>query len=198
MARYGLGHVDLNLRAQLALRGLTDNPTADIARLLASIQPIEPESRVLLAAALKAKPGPTIHLRATASKHHKALNSFRKRLVRLWMGREGLKLIQSLGYNKAVCALAVEHSVSDKTVIASIALARRLAQRIERMRKTRPDVAHLTDRELEIAYLHGNATRRDPLLSIRPSLPDLAQLIDEYERLLQASAGLHRAWQKDL
>jgi hypothetical protein len=49
MARYGLGNVDFNKRAQLALLGASREPARDLEQLLNSGQPIEDKTRYLLA-----------------------------------------------------------------------------------------------------------------------------------------------------
>lgn len=188
MAKRGLG-IDLNQRACLALMGLSENPEADIARLLRSLQSIEPLTRALLANALEGKSN-SVTIRLTRAPKFQSLQKFQKRLNRLKHGRDAIHEIDALGYDKAVEAFASKLNVSPKSVIASIAMVRKIDAWILAIRNDWPDLSHIENRDLEMAYLYADAFGHDPVSVIKYSLPILRKLVDHWQNQLAGKAEL--------
>lgn len=107
--RHGLTQIDLNLKARLALGGLSDTPERDIARLLTSHQPIEPETRLALAAALLGT-GHGITLQSDAKKSTKALRSFMLRRRRIALVRPIARLPKGSNIRSAIQRAAASYA----------------------------------------------------------------------------------------
>ena len=116
--------VRANVDAMKALFGGSDTPEADVAALLRSDHPIEPEVREALARALEGI-GP-ICLEATGQSYGKEGRRRRALKVDLDRGRRAIAAMPEVGgYDAGVKAIAGENGVSDKTIIRNVAFARR-------------------------------------------------------------------------
>lgn len=189
MTRYGLGQVDLNLRAQLALHGLSRSPEADIVDLLRSEQPIERETRNRLADALEGGPG-RLSLKATGKQSTRVFNAFHLRRDRLATGRDVLSRIPDIGYDDAIRDGARRHAMGQKSLAAAVALARKVEAWIQRVRLESVQYGDLSDFALEVVYLYADATERDPMSCLRPSARNFAALLEFFDELRTSASGL--------
>lgn len=188
MARYGLGQIDLNLRAQLALIGLSNCPEADISELFSSSQPIEPLTRKLLAEALNGSSS-SLGLKASRKTAGLAVRSFLLRLNRLATGRLAIEKISQSGYEVAIKNVADQRRISEKSVEADVTFVKKFESWVDEIRSSEPKLDVLDDRALEIAYIYADVTKQDPRSAIKNSLPNFAQLIDDLEKMLSYAAG---------
>lgn len=173
--KYGLGLIDLNLLAQMALSGLSDTPERDVADLLRSGQPIEPETRRQLADALDAQTD-GFHLKFHKMDRTAGYRAFALRRRRLQIGREAIALGATLGSGKAKKLTAAKYTCSIKTVGAHIAFARRLDAWLASVRGD-PSRGPYSDFALEIVFLYADATNKRPDEALKPSAEMLARLV---------------------
>jgi len=113
-----------NIGAMKALCGVSDAPGADIAALLRSDHPIEPEVREALARALDGIA--PIRLEVVGLSYGKESRRRQGLSINLQRGRSAIELMGSLGYDQAIAATAREAGVSNKTIVANVAFARRV------------------------------------------------------------------------
>lgn len=191
MAKYGLGRSDLNLRARLAIRGLTDTPERDIAALLRSGQPIEPETSHLLAGAFEGRLK-SITIKLEGRNRSRLHRSFRIRLKRLEIGREVKALVEDplveerLSYDDGVKKVAAG-GTSEATVEAAYTF---LNKRDAWVTSSREAGSQHTDFELTVAFIYSDLKGIRPEEAIKPSLSTLAALLEEVERDLIDSREL--------
>jgi len=193
MAKYGLGQIDLNQRACVALMGLTQDPAVDLIALLRSSQPIDPVTRLLLANTLAGK-SDKVTARITRKAGSNGLQKFRKRLERLHSGRRVQRERDERGYTNAVGYVAENFSAGGKSIEASLTFVRKIDSWMASFRSARPDLANFTDRELETAYLYAEAFGLDPDEACNRSLPLLTRLIDHWRDLQEGIGELGEDW----
>jgi|GEM_PF-4871571 len=189
MVKYGLGQVDLNQRARLALFGLSGSPETDIADLLSSEQPIDPDLRKLLAAAFSGKPG-VVGLKATGVKRGAFYRGLRERLRMVKIGEAFEAGRTGHGYANTVANLSKELRLSEKKIEAAITFSRKVRTWIETRKPRESDPADLDAFCLRIAYCHGHMRKADPEESVRSSLVNLASLLLEMDQAHQDASGL--------
>lgn len=180
--QYGLGRVDLNLLAQLALYGVSDTPERDIADLLRSGQPIEPQTRMMLADAFDGR-SKNCHLKFHKTEHAARYRAFMLRRRRLQIGREAIALGLTQGRARAEGVMAEKCGCSTKTISANITFARRLDAWVESVRSD-PSRNHYSDFALELVFLYADATNKRPDEALKPSAETLAEFIrqiDDYQ-----------------
>ncbi|GAA4642377.1 hypothetical protein GCM10023115_05410 [Pontixanthobacter gangjinensis] len=182
MARYGLGQKDLNLRAAIALAGLTKRPDVDVAILLRSNQPMEPYLREMLAIALEGKSS-GIDLKISNRKGNQAYRSFRLRLDRIEQGNAVLRLIESgEKYDDAVEAIAAENSINAKSVEAAVTYRKKVLSWMKRVQGEKDSLRNLDDNIFNLVFAYADVSNRDRDGLIKlPSaslLPILMEIID--------------------
>lgn len=187
--RHGLTQIDLNLKARLALGGLSDTPERDIARLLTSHQPIEPETRLALAAALLGT-GHGITLQSDAKKSTKALRSFMLRRRRIALVRPIARLPKGSNIRSAIQRAAASALVGEKTIEAAVTEARRIDAWIAKV-KGQKRARGLTVEMLELAYIYAAVKRQRPEKLLNDTLPTLAELVGYFDQLHQQAEGTH-------
>lgn len=173
--QYGLGRVDLNLLAQLALFGISETPERDVADLLRSGQPIEPQTRLLLAEALDGR-SKNFHLKFHKTESGAGYRAFMLRRRRLQIGREAIALGLTQGRARAERITAEKYGCSTKTISATITLTRRLDAWVASVR-TDSSRDQYSDTALEFAFLYADATNQHPDQALRPSAEGLAELV---------------------
>ena len=177
----GLIDRDLNLRAQMALEGLTDDPIADIVALLRSDQPIDQNSRKKLANAFEGKSrGVNIKLGPPAKT--KFLKQILRDVARVRHGRHARRQVDSIGYEAAIDALATKMRKSPKTAENCVTLVNKVDKWIADVRSEMPQHADLTDFELEIAFHSAKAEASSPENAIDDLLKPLSGLIMKIEQ----------------
>lgn len=186
--RHGLGLVDLNLRAQMALAGFSRTPEADICILLRSGQPIEEATRQKLADALDGRSA-SLALRARNKSPGKSIRALELRRERLKIGRAVDALVGSLGYEAAVEKGASEYKVSEKSIIAHLAFARRVESEIGRLREA-TRAMDLSDYALELVILYAEATKQRPKDCLRLAASHLPNLVASFDDLKAAAKGI--------
>ena len=191
--RYGLARIDLNLKARLALAGFSDSPERDIAELLSSPQPIEPETRRALAAALLGKgkgKSSGISLQSDAKKSTKMLRSFLLKRRRITLVRPIARLPKGSNTKTAIQQAAASELVSDKTIEAAIAEARRLDAWIAKVKRQKR-AQGFTVPMLELAYIYAAVKGQKPETYLKDTLPALAELVDHFDQLQREAGGTH-------
>lgn len=188
MVKHGLGQVDLNQRACLALAGLTENPEADIVHLLRSGQPIEPITRQLLADAVDGKSS-GVGIRIARKADMSGVRSFQIRIERLRLGR-----LAQLRDGRSNADQAALKGIGKKKLEACITLARGFDAWISRIRSSHSEFDHLSDSDLEMAYIYADAFRHDPDNMIKGSLPLLTRLIAYWQDLKAGKKGFEHDW----
>ncbi|MCJ2178472.1 hypothetical protein [Novosphingobium album (ex Hu et al. 2023)] len=180
MARSGLGQVDYNLLAQLALGGFSATPEADIAKLLRSHQPIEPRTRALLADVLEGK-SKKLALKASEKAYGKVVRAFKLRRDRLKIGRDVSQRVDQIGYVDAIEYGTELYLLGRKTVERAVTLARNVANWIEKVKEEAGEFSCIDEFTLEVVYLYADATKREPQDCLRQSSSSLAELIREFD-----------------
>lgn len=115
---------ELNQLALLALFGLSDHPEQTIAKLLRSNCEIRPEVRALLANAFEARRG-SLPLAFNGKSVAKAGRAVSRWEIRIEQGRAIERRIASMGYSKAIKAVADETHCSQKTAEAAYTASRK-------------------------------------------------------------------------
>lgn len=190
MAKYGLSQVDLNLRARLALAGMSDKPERDIAALLRSSQPIEKRTRECLAEAFEGGAA-GLALKATNKKAGLTTRRFRKHIADLRAGRKAIEAQGQLGYAGGIEKIVGKMGISPKSVEKYVALAHKVDAWVRST--TESDLGqyeHLSKEELEIAYLYAVVTNQKPDDCVRPGLPALVSILNEWDRLHDDARGI--------
>jgi hypothetical protein len=187
--RYGLGQIDLNLQAQLALMGLSDTPERDIAELLRSGQPIEEKTRQRLADALEGK-AKRIHLKAVGLNASQSLRSLQSWRRNVQIGKAIDALIPDLGYDAGIKHGAITYSTSEKSIVSYLAWYRKMRKWIAAIREAR-EHEHLSDFALEVAFLYAKATRRKPAECLSSDAGEFADFIAWTDEL-ESKTGLRR------
>lgn len=188
----GLIARDLNLRAQMALEGLTDDPVADIVALLRSDQLIDQKSRKKLADAFERK-SRGVNLKLGKPAKTKFLKQILRDVARVRHGRHARGSSDSMSYKAAVAALAAKMRKSQKTAESCVTLANSVDKWIADVRSKMPQHADLTDFELEIAFHSAKAEASTPENAIDDLLKPLAGLIKMIEQF-QDKALRHDEW----
>ncbi|WP_394730606.1 hypothetical protein [Altererythrobacter sp. GH1-8] len=184
--KYGLGLVDLNFIARMALLGFSENPARDIARLLESQYPIEFETRIALAKALRGSAGNGVRLHVQGQGKSAFYRRLRNLKAKLIEGRAADAVIGKLGYEKAVRASADVHNRSEKTIESAITVSRELEAWIQSCREKG---SNHSDGALEIAFLYAKLTESEPQSWLKRSIEDLAFLIADTEIALKRAEG---------
>lgn len=191
MAKYGLAQVDLNFLARMALLGITDEPERDIATLLESHQPIERETRLALARALRGSAkgkGATLKL----SGHGRVgfYRRLRKLRAKILLGKTADKLAATHGYNEAVRLVAskAKPSLSIKSIEEAVTLSRRLDAWLEDCHRL--GTTEISDFALELAFLYAVTAGQQPSDMIKPSLALLAENLAQFELQILEAKGL--------
>ena len=178
--KYGLGQIDLNLLAQLALLGHSNTPERDIADLMRSGQPIEESTRLLLAEVLDGR-GNGIQFKVRPNPRTAPVRAFELRRKRLRMGQEAIELGRQRTKAEANRQIAIKYGCSEKSVEASSTFARRAAAWIESIR---PDHAQgFTNSTLEVVFCYADATNKHPDEALKASAGDFAKLIRSFDDL---------------
>lgn len=113
-----------NVKAMKALFGASSHPETDIAALLRSTHPIEPEVREALARALEGS-GP-IRFNREGMSFGKGIRGRQLLDNNLARGRSAILRMTHQKYDAAISETARENGVSDKTVEAHVAFARKV------------------------------------------------------------------------
>lgn len=184
----GLLPKDLNVRAQVALRGLSDAPEDDILALLRSDQPIDQKTRARLADAIAGKPqGLTFKLSSAEEP------SWLKRLIRslahVSQGRSAVRRIKEVGYDSAMSELAEAMLRNEKSAMSRVALARKVDAWIHKVRAEMPEHAQLDNVTLETAYLLARIDKIKPEAAIDETLPQIVGLIRQFRELQDKALG---------
>ena len=177
MAKFGLGQVDLNLLARLALSGLTENPERDIASLLRSKQPIEQFTRELLAEALDGQSNKLI-LKATNRAVAKGFRAYRLRLKRLSVAREVRALIPEFGYEEAILKVSMK-GMSQSQISQCYTYLKKLEHWLA---ECRAEGADQSDEALVVAFIYADISNIPKRAAIKPSLEHLARLLADAEQ----------------
>jgi hypothetical protein len=156
LARYGIGGIDHNLRAQIALMGLSEAPEIDIAELFESGHPIEPETRSQLAAALRGA-NETASLQLRARPAAKMVRKLRLRLKSIAIGRLVITRSAESGYGKAIQSVSIDAGTGTKSVESAHTLAMKAADWTREARSTQPHLASVSDDDLDAAFAIGLA-----------------------------------------
>lgn len=186
--RRGLAQIDLNLKARLALLGLSDTPERDIAELMASNQPIELETRQGMAAALLGKDH-GMGLRLESKKSTLMLRRFLVKRKRLALGRAVEQQIAELGYNTAIEKAMALQQLGRKTVEALVTESRRADAWIARL-KRQNRTEGFTVETLELAYLYAALTKQKPEQFLIATLSAFSELVDRLDDLQTQVGGL--------
>ncbi len=181
MAKHGLGQVDLNKRAQLAILGRSEDPARDIEALLSSGQPIETRTRVLLTELFGGRNfGTELILKNTQSAG--VYRRVRKRLVMTAAVRPISTSNQHGEKTKAKEQLASHYGCSFKTIEKYLAL-RKKSESWARRRLDHPDnPAGTTEWHLFVAFLYADATKQQPHCVVKPSLPSLCAMLESADQ----------------
>lgn len=191
MAKDEFADVDLNFLARMALLGFLEEPERKIATLLESGQPIEWETRVALAKALRgsAKDNvPTLKLGGHGRMGF--YRRFRNLRATIILGKTADSLSAQLGYNESVRLVAEQARPrrTVKTIERAVTLSRRLDQWLEECRRL--GATEASDFALEIAFLYAVMTEQQPSDAIKPSLTLLAKIFAQFELQIIEAQGL--------
>lgn len=149
-----------NVDALKALVGASDNPQSDIVALLRSTHPIEPEVREALARALNGTA--PVRFDVAGLSYGKDYRRRRALAANLERGRSTIRLMPELGYEGAIDAKANEVGVSNKTIVANVAFARKVDGWIEGKLAGGESWSALHRTQLEYIYLDAVHDSRDP------------------------------------
>lgn len=149
-----------NIGAMKALCGASDAPSADIAALLRSEHPIEPEVREALARALEGIA--PIRLEVVGLSYGKEARRRHGLSINLQRGRSAIQLMAALGYNGAIDATAREAGVSNKTIVANVAFARKVDAWIDAALAADKSLSEFSRIRLEYVYLDATHGKSDP------------------------------------
>lgn len=147
----GLLPKDLNLRAQVALKGLSDAPVDDIVALLRSDEPIDTKTRVMLANALEGNTTGA-NFRVTNSDRTKFLRQLLRQIAHVRHGRWARRFIDRPRCAPAIDKLAKTMRKSAKAAEKCVTDSRKVDAWIAAARETFPEAAEFDDLELELAY----------------------------------------------
>lgn len=157
--KYGLGQRDLNLKARLALRGMSDTIERDIVELLRSGQPIEQETRERLADALEGKQG-AVKLVRKGTAGVTPLRRFRLRRSWLQVGKQIEARAERIGAARAIEEVAQELGGKIKNLEKMRTFARRAAAFVSAKRES--GEAHgVSDAALEIRFVWSEVFAND-------------------------------------
>jgi hypothetical protein len=189
MVGYGIGNVDLNLRAQLALLGFSERVEEDLAALLRSSQPIESETINRLADALEGKGRVVLYTKG--KKASKLANMYLKRRERLRVGRAIRKEVdRGTRWDIAIAYFADELNGSDSKAEGCHTFAQRCDDWIAEHAKRTSNA--YTAQELEAAFVYADITKSDPGAEIKDTLPGLAKAFEALGSLRAAADGRPR------
>lgn len=187
MAKYGLGQVDLNLLVKLSLAGLIDEPGRHLSNLLRSQQPIEARTREELADALDGRlPGSKLTVRHT--RHSRLVRKFQSERHQIEIGRLVAAAMTERGvrYDDAIEKVASVCRRSEAWVKACYTKANNLTRWIEECRGR--GLNH-TDAALEMAFAYSTLRGVEPADSLKPSVEKLAEIIAQFEQIVEDAAG---------
>jgi len=149
-----------NIGAMKALCGASDAPGADIAALLRSEHPIEPEVREALARALEGIA--PIRLAVVGLSYGKEARRRQGLSVNLQRGRSAIEQMGTLGYNGAIDATAREAGVSNKTIEANVSFARKVDAWIDEVLAADESLSAFSRKRFEYVYLDATHGKSDP------------------------------------
>lgn len=149
-----------NIGAMKALCGASDAPGADIAALLRSEHPIEPEVREALARALEGIA--PIRLEVVGLSYGKESRRRQGLSVNLQRGRNAIEQMDALGYDGAIDATAREAGVSNKTIVANVAFARKVDAWIDAALAADESLSAFSRTRFEYVYLDATHGKSDP------------------------------------
>lgn len=149
-----------NIGAMKALCGASDAPAADIAALLRSEHPIEPEVRGALARALEGIA--PIRLEVVGLSYGKESRRRQAFSINLQRGRSAIQLMGTLGYDGAIDATARESGVSNKTIVANVAFARKVDAWIDGVLAADKSLSAFSRIRIEYVYLDAMHGKSDP------------------------------------
>lgn len=157
----GLVSRDLNIRAQVALTGLSDTPVPDITALLRSDKPIDAKTRAKLADCFEGR-GHGLRIKVEQNRRTKEIRELLRKIIHVREGRFAKERAEQVGYTRAVAELSELVSKSPKSAEASVTLANQVDGWIERYRVNDDHAVDRSDLELEITFLLSKIDRRDP------------------------------------
>ena len=149
-----------NIGAMKALCGASDAPGSDIAVLLRSEHPIEPEVREALARALEGSA--PIRLEVVGLSYGKEYRRRQALSINLQRGRSAIEMMGSLGYDKAIEATARDAGVSNKTIVANVAFARKVDAWIDATLAADNSLSAFRRIQFEYVYLDAAHGKSDP------------------------------------
>ena len=171
--------------------GITDEPEREIATLLESGQPIEWETRVALAQALRGSAkGNLPTLKLSGHGRHGFYRRLRNLRAKIILGKSADTLSAKTGYNEAVKLVAANAKPrrTVKTIENAVTLSKRLDEWLEECRRN--GTMEVSNFALEIAFLYAVMTEQQPADAIKPSLALLAENLAQFELQMIDAQGL--------
>jgi hypothetical protein len=190
MAKHGLAQMDLNFLAIIALLGIIAEPERQIAALLESDQPIELETRLAIARALRgnSKDGaPSLRLSGHGSlRFYRRFRNLREKIA---LGKEANILAAKLGYTDAVKKVAKDSKPRRgiKTIEEAVTLSRKFDEWLAECGSV--DAGSKLRFALEMAFAYALLTDQEPGEAIKPSLARLAALLGDFEAKVIEAKG---------
>lgn len=181
MAKQGLGQVDLNVRARLAIMGMSEDPARDLGVLFSSGQPIEASTRELLTDLFGGRAlGTELVLKNTGSAA--VYRRVRKRLVMTAAVGTICKLDQHGEKTKAKEQLASHFGCSLKTIERYLTLKQKADRWASHRMGHRNNPVGTTTWHLFVAFLYADATKQQPHCVVKSSLPSLCAMLESADQ----------------
>lgn len=184
----GLFPRNLNSRALVALRGLSDAPADDIVALLRSDQPIDTKIRQRLADAIEGK-CEGVRVRVTNPKKITFVRKLIREFARVRQGRHVRRKIQASeresqesARTAAVQDLAKTMRKSFKTAEACLTLSDQVDRWIREVR-SRGDYPEHTETELTVAFLSAHIDDLPPEAGLDDSLPAYVRFVLQFQKI---------------
>lgn len=170
----------------MSLAGLTDDPSGHLSKLLRSGQPIDMQTRQVLADLLDGRAN-EVQLKISLTQTNKAIRAFRKVRGDLEVGRQVKALKAQKTTGEAIAEIAHINHLGEKTVERCYTLARKFEQWLKACRTS--GICH-SALALEAAFAYGEATRIKPAEAVKPSVDQFSRLIDLFESILVDAEGI--------
>lgn len=183
----GLFPRNLNSRALVALRGLSDAPADDIVALLRSDQPIDEKIRQRLADAIEGK-CKGVRISVTNPKKVTFVRQLLRQYAHFRQGQYIRQQIQESKREAALNDLARAMGKSFKTAEPCLTLADQLDRWIADVR-CRGDHPDLTDTALTVAFLSAKIDDLPPEEGIDDALPALVNIVMHFQKMENEALG---------